>query len=111
LEYVSSRYFDLWTNQPEGYRQIKIRLLGQRTFCAAAISALAASVMFCLPSLGNGFAAGLLVGLPSIRAFASVKPLNLGVDCLDDLVPVHGPDYSQPNTPRANAVRSDAFLQ
>jgi hypothetical protein len=54
--------------------------LDHRTFCAAAISALAASVMFGLPGLGNGFAARLLVGLPRKRAFTSWSALNLGID-------------------------------
>jgi hypothetical protein len=37
----------------------------QRAFCAATILARPAALIFRLPALGDGFAAGLLVGLPS----------------------------------------------
>jgi hypothetical protein len=42
-----------------------------QAFCAAAIRARPAALIFRLPDLRDGFAAGLVVGLPSNRAFAA----------------------------------------
>jgi hypothetical protein len=42
-----------------------------RAFCAAAIFALASVLNFLLPGFGDSFVPGLLLGLPSSRAFAS----------------------------------------
>jgi hypothetical protein len=60
--------FATW--RPGGYFPALLAF-AQRAFCAAAIRARPAALIFRLPGLADGFAARFLVGLPFNRALAS----------------------------------------